>query len=158
MEIFIFSAVAIFSFMIYGMKDYTYMAEFKCMFKWNCVDLKIYYLLAGARVCFGLVLALVNSTFAAAVVIILSLTGIGVILWVRRSYSDRKHTIRSVINLGFGMIIMCCYLVMSIKGPTDGQDFYSKIPIIVVAVLFLAAAMALCFTFWQLVFHARNHI
>ena len=90
------------------------------MFKWNSIDLKIYYTLIAARVVFGLILALANDTFISAIVVIACLMGLIVCFGVRRPYADNKQTIRSIMNFVSSMAIIACYVILSIIGPTSG--------------------------------------
>ena len=147
----VFIGITIFSLVLYSTSDFNYMGEFKYLFKWNSLDLKIYNVMIISRVIFGVTFAIGNASFVSVVAVIVVLFIMSLFFVIRKSYANRLHTARSIANMLLSIGILSCYLVLSIKGYTTGEDFYSKIPLIVIILSAIAVVMAIGFIIKDLI-------
>lgn len=142
--------------LIYGITDFNYMGEFKYFFKWNGVDHKIYYLLVFNRIVSAIFLSVFNNYYISSITILVVLVIASVAIGIRGPYAIKAHTARSVINLIVSAAIICIYFVISLAGPTQGENFYSKLPFLIIALLFAIIFMALGFIIAEIIMRFRK--
>lgn len=80
----------------------------------------------------------------------------GIVIAIRMPYANKIHSARSFFNIFISIAILSCYFILSIKGPTIGNDFYSKIPLIVVGLASFPVFVALAFIIKDIVDSIRN--
>jgi hypothetical protein len=152
----IFGVLSIFSLCLYLLKDFNYMGQFKYIFKWNYFDLSSYIVFFISRILFSIALVIGNGNFISVAVVIGALLLMGLLIAIRKPYANKTHTARSVFNIFISAIILSCYLTLSIKGPTTGNDFFSKIPLLVVGLASLPVFVALAFVIKDIIDSIRN--
>lgn len=76
---------------------------------------------------------------------------IALVTIIKRPYSDNLHSIRSSVNLILGSVIFMLYTLASFKGSTNGNNFYSRIPIFILSLLYVVVFMSIGFTARQFV-------
>jgi hypothetical protein len=119
------------------------------MFKWNTFDLNYYTLQIAIRIIVGCIFGAAHIHFSSGIIISILFIAISLITLIKNPFADKLHTIRSTINTTIGGIIIILYTFIAAAGPSSG--FQSKVPIIILAVLFLNIIMAMIFVIRQFI-------
>lgn len=119
------------------------------MFKWKKFELNYYYFHALVRIATGVVIGLFNSTYISGIVVSSMLFVLCLITAIKKPYSDNLQSARSSLNFLVGSVIWILYTLVAAKGPTNGNNFYSRTPIIIIALLYAVVFMGLGFTIRQ---------
>lgn len=115
------------------------------MFKWNKFELNYYYFHATMRIIVGLIIGFANYSYIAGASVSGVFLLLGLLTIVKRPYSDSLQSIRSSVNLLVGSIIFLLFTAISFNGPTNGNNFFSRIPIVIIILLYGVVSMAIGF-------------
>ena len=143
---------------LFGLRDYNFFGEFKCMFKWMTFELNFYYIHVGARILFGVLLGAASSSFYCGIAVSAGLCIVSLVIILRKPYSDILQSVRSAANMWIGAIIFILYTIAAITGPTNGSTFYSRIPIVIVGLLFAVVLLALGFVIRQYIVDVKKYL
>ena len=135
-------AIIAFTAVLYGLTDYNYFGEFKCMFKWATFELNFFYIHIGIRLLFGLLLGALSGSFYSGIVVAVGLLAVALLTIIKQPYAGILHSVRSAVNLLIGAVIFTLYSAVAAVGPTDGRTFYSRVPLMITALLFVVVLMA----------------